>query len=104
MPCPPTHNEVFHQRKALPVVRVAEAELPVRVEAARVHVGVRPRHHQRVVLSAPDRLVKPFHNAAKGKGEGEGGGGGVITRSPASPGRLSLERRKGGLLRRGKRR
>lgn len=54
-----THNEVSHQRQALPVVGVAKAELPVRVEAAGVHVGVRPRDHHRVVLSAPDRLFSP---------------------------------------------
>lgn len=53
-----THSEVLEERQPLPVVRVAQTQLAVRVEATGVHVGVSPRHHQRVEVSAPDRL--PF--------------------------------------------
>lgn len=70
----PTYDEVFHQRQAFPVVRIAEPKLPVRVEAARVHIGVRPRHHQRVVLSASDRLFSRLEAAEVGGKSKDGGG------------------------------
>ena len=84
-----THAEILHQSQSLPVFRVAQAELSVRVQAAGENVRVGSGHQQRVVRSTPYRLGREGRGWG-GEGRGAAAGGLDLGRV-RSCGRLGLE-------------